>query len=67
MPVSPWLCADDGRVPLGVLTIPADAAMACAIIGDLPAGTAITTSELALRQVRPVRPGGMLVTAAARG
>jgi uncharacterized protein (TIGR00369 family) len=64
MPASPWLCADDGRVPLGVLAIPADAAMACAIIADLPAGTAITTSELAMRQVRPVRPGGMLVTTA---
>lgn len=64
MPLSPWLCADDGTVPLGVLAIPADAAMACAIIADLPAGTAITTSELALRQVRPARPGGTLVTTA---
>jgi uncharacterized protein (TIGR00369 family) len=64
MPVSPWLCGDDGRVPLGVLAIPADAAMACAIIHDLPAGTAITTSELALRQIRPARPGGTLLTTA---
>ena len=64
MPLSPWLCGDDGRVPLGVLAIPADAAMACAIIADLPAGTAITTSELALRQVRPARPGATLVTTA---
>jgi uncharacterized protein (TIGR00369 family) len=64
MPLSPWLCADDGRVPLGVLAIPADAAMACAIIADLPAGTAITTSELAVRQVRPARPGEMLLTTA---
>lgn len=64
MPLSPWLCADDGRVPLGVLAIPADAAMACAIIADLPAGTAITTSELAVRQLRPARPGAMLLTTA---
>jgi uncharacterized protein (TIGR00369 family) len=64
MPLSPWLCADDGRIPLGVLAIPADAAMACAIIADLPADTTITTSELALRQVRPARPGGVLVTTA---
>ncbi len=64
MPVSPWLCGDDGRVPLGVLAIPSDAAMACAIIHDLPAGTAITTSELALRQIRPARPGATLVTTA---
>jgi len=60
-PLSGWLAADDGRVPLGVLTIPADAAMACAIIATLPPDTSITTSELALRQVRPVRPGGRLV------
>jgi uncharacterized protein (TIGR00369 family) len=65
MPVSPWLCGDDGEVPLGVLAIPADAAMACAIIAGLPAQTAITTSELSLRQLRPVQPGGMLVTTAA--
>jgi uncharacterized protein (TIGR00369 family) len=64
MPVSRWLCADDGRVPLGVLAIPADAAMACAIIHDLPAGSAITTSELALRQIRPARPGGTLLATA---
>jgi uncharacterized protein (TIGR00369 family) len=64
MPLSPWLCGDDGRVPLGVLAIPADAAMACAIIADLPAGRAITTSELALRQVRPAHPGATVVTTA---
>lgn len=61
MPVSPWLFGDYARVPLGVLAIPADAAMACAIIADLPADTAITTSELAMRQVRPVRLGSTLV------
>jgi uncharacterized protein (TIGR00369 family) len=64
MPLSPWLCDADGRVPLGVLAIPADAAMACAIIADLPAGTAITTSELALRQVRPARPGTTVLATA---
>jgi acyl-coenzyme A thioesterase PaaI-like protein len=65
MPLSPWLRGADGRIPLGVLAIPADAAMACAIIADLPADTAITTSELGLRQVRPAPPGAMLVTTAA--
>src|ERR1700729_1087596 len=65
MPLSPWLRADDGRIPLGVLTIPADAAMACAIIAELPADTPITPSELGLRQVRPAPPGATLVTTAA--
>ncbi len=60
MPLSPWLTGPDGRIPLGPLTIPADAAMACAVIAGLPAGTGLTTAELGLRQVRPVTPGGML-------
>lgn len=64
MPLSPWLRGADGRIPLGVLAIPADAAMACAIIAGLPGATAITTSELALRQVRPARPGATVVTTA---
>src|ERR1700744_2653253 len=57
MPLSGWLCDAQGRVPLGALTIPSDAAMACAIIARLPAGSAITTSELAMRQIRPALPG----------
>jgi uncharacterized protein (TIGR00369 family) len=51
-------------VPLGVLSIPADAAMACAIIAGLPAGVAITTTELALRQIGPALPGRTLRTEA---
>ena len=58
MPLSRWLCGPDGTIPLGPLTIPADAAMACAIISELPEATTLTTSEMALRQVRPARPGG---------
>jgi uncharacterized protein (TIGR00369 family) len=58
LPLSGWLRGDDGTVPLGVLTIPADAAMACAILTGLPEATGLTTTELALRQVRPARPGG---------
>jgi uncharacterized protein (TIGR00369 family) len=64
MPLSDWLAGADGTVPLGPLTIPADAAMACAVITLLPEGTSLTTSELGLRQVRPVRPGGFLVARA---
>jgi uncharacterized protein (TIGR00369 family) len=64
MPLTGWLCAEDGRVPLGVLTIPADAAMACAIIAELPVGVTISTVELALRQVGPALPGRTLRTEA---
>ncbi len=64
LPLSPWLADETGAVPIGALAMPADAAMACAIIAGLPGGAGLTTSELGLRQVRPVRPGG---TVLARG
>ena len=64
LPVTGWLCGADGRVGLGALTIPADAAMACAIIAGLPAATGLTTTELALRQVRPAHPGDTLLARA---
>jgi uncharacterized protein (TIGR00369 family) len=52
MPMSPWLAGEDGAVALGPLTIPADAAMACAIISRLAPHTGLTTTELSLRQLR---------------
>jgi uncharacterized protein (TIGR00369 family) len=64
LPLSGWLRAADGAIPLGPLTIPADAAMACAVIAGMPEATAVTTSELALRQVRPAPPGGVLLARA---
>lgn len=64
MPLSGWLAGSDGTIPLGPLTLPADAAMACAIIADLPPGTGLTTSELSIRRVRPTRPGGTVLARA---
>jgi uncharacterized protein (TIGR00369 family) len=64
MPLSEWLVGADGTIPLGPLTIPADGAMACAIMSLMPERTGLTTSELGLRQVRPVSPGGMLIARA---
>jgi uncharacterized protein (TIGR00369 family) len=52
MPMSPWLAGEDGAIALGPLTIPTDAAMACAIISRLPHYTGLTTTELSLRQLR---------------
>jgi uncharacterized protein (TIGR00369 family) len=57
MPLTGWLAGPDGRVGLGPLSIPADAAMACAIMSELPPGTPFTTSEMTLRVLRPVSPG----------
>jgi uncharacterized protein (TIGR00369 family) len=58
MPLTDWLAGADGFVGLGPLSIPADAAMACAIMSQLPPATPFTTSEMTMRVLRPVRPGG---------
>lgn len=60
MPLTRWLAAADESIPPGALAIPADAAMACAIMTTLPARTPLTTSELAIRLLRPVAPGGLV-------
>lgn len=64
MPLSRWLVGADGTIALGPLTIPADAAMACAIMTGLPARTPFTTSELSLRLLRAPRPGGWVLARA---
>lgn len=60
MPLTGWLAGADGFVGLGPLSIPADAAMACAIMSQLPPRTPFTTSEMTMRVLRPVRPGGVI-------
>ncbi|MGH2866418.1 MAG: PaaI family thioesterase [Solirubrobacteraceae bacterium] len=61
MPLTPWLDGGRGTVPAGVLTIPADAAMACAVMSQLPPWKPFTTSELALRVLRPPSPDGAIL------
>lgn len=60
MPLTPWLCSPQGAISIGPLTMPADAVMACAIQTKLPPATPFTTSELSLRLLAPVGPGGKL-------
>lgn len=60
MPLTGWLEAGRGTVGLGPLAIPADAAMACAVMSRLPAWTPFTTSELILRVLRAPRPAGWI-------
>ena len=64
LPLSPWLGGLTGAVELGPLVIPADAAMACAIMTRVPAFCSFTSTEVALRLLRP--PTGGAVTARAR-
>ena len=60
MPLSDWLCTSQGAISIGPLTIPADAAMACAIQTQLPPATPLTTAELSLRLLRPAPAGGSI-------
>ncbi|MCA1656237.1 MAG: PaaI family thioesterase [Actinobacteria bacterium] len=61
LPLSPWLRGPDGRATSGLLTMPVDAAMACAIMTGLPPHVGLTTTELTLRQVRPAPIDGRLL------
>ena len=57
MPLSDWLRSPQGPVSVGALSIPADAALGCAVQTVLPAGVAMTTSELSLRLLAPAHAG----------
>jgi uncharacterized protein (TIGR00369 family) len=58
MPITGWLRSPRGTVPGGLLAIPADGALGCAIHSVLAAGTAYTTAELSITYLRPARVGG---------
>ena len=64
MPLTRWLLSPQGAISIGPLVIPADAALALAILSTLPAGTALTTSELSLRLLAPARPEGRVIARA---
>ncbi len=57
MPVTGWLRSPQGAVPGGLLAIPADGALGCAIHTELAAGIAYTTAELSITYLRPVPVG----------
>jgi uncharacterized protein (TIGR00369 family) len=58
MPVTGWLRSPQGAVPGGLLAVPGDGALGCAIHTELPAGSAYTTAELSITYLRPVVVGG---------
>jgi uncharacterized protein (TIGR00369 family) len=61
LPLSACLRGPDGHPSSGLLTMPVDAAMACAIMTGLPPHVGLTTTELTLRQVRPAPLDGRLL------
>ena len=60
MPITDWLRTPQGSVSIGPLTIPADGAVACAILTLLPPRTMLSTNEFSLRLLAPVRPGSLV-------
>lgn len=64
LPLSGWLRAADGQIPLGPLAMAADAAMACAVISGLPERTSMTTTEMTLHRLRPIPATGRLLARA---
>lgn len=60
MPLTGWLLSADEEIGPGPLAIPADAAMACAVMSELPSGTPFTTSEMTLRVLQRIPPDGVL-------
>jgi uncharacterized protein (TIGR00369 family) len=60
MPLTDWLCTPAATIAPGALVMPADGALGCAIQTVLPSATPFTTSELSMRLLRPVPPGGVV-------
>ena len=60
MPTSGWLASPQGPLTLGVLAVLADGPLGCAVQTALPPATPYTTSELSMRLLAPVLPGGAL-------
>ncbi|HVF51996.1 MAG TPA: PaaI family thioesterase [Actinomycetota bacterium] len=53
MPSTGWLQSPVGLITGGVLAVPGDGALGCAINTGLPAGTTYTTSEISMSFLRP--------------
>jgi len=60
MPVSVWFEWSSAGVPGGVLALPTDAALGCALQSLLPAHTQYTTAEVSMTYVRPARVGSVV-------
>lgn len=53
LPATGWLRSPMGPIPGGMLALPADGALGCAIQTGLPPATPYTTSELSMNFIRP--------------
>jgi uncharacterized protein (TIGR00369 family) len=60
MPATGWLLSPQGRIPVGVLAMPADIAFGCALGTALGPAEGFTTAELSLHRLHTPEVGGEL-------
>lgn len=57
MPITGWLRSSQGAVPGGMLAVPGDGALGCAIHTELTQDYSYTTAEISFTYLRPLRVG----------
>ena len=65
MPASPWLCSPQPVLYGGAIALLADAALSCAVMTTIRAGTSFASLDLKVNYLRPVAPDGRLLHARA--
>ncbi len=65
MPASPWLASTAPVLYGGAIAMLADAALSCAVMTIIPAGSSFAPLDLKVNYLRPVLPDGGLMTAKA--
>ena len=65
MPASPWLLSPQPVLYGGAIALLADAALSCAVMTTVPAGSSFASLDLRVSYLRPVMPDGGRLTARA--
>jgi uncharacterized protein (TIGR00369 family) len=66
MPATAWLCPPQPVLYGGAIALLADAALSCAVMTTIPAGSSFASLDLKVNYLRPVAPDGSLLHAHAR-
>ncbi len=66
MPASPWLCSPQPVLYGGAIAMLADAALSCAVMTTIPAGSSFASLDLKVNYLRPVAPDASTLHAHAR-
>jgi RNA polymerase sigma factor (sigma-70 family) len=66
MPASPWLCSPQPVLYGGAIALLADAALSCAVMTTVTAGSSFASLDLKVNYLRPVPPDGRMLQARAK-